>query len=77
MLRNNQHIGHDLVLSYNNGIIHDLGCDSSDYESSIDDDEESFEKCMMEEMEANHAENGDVSMDITDYSGKWKYGCVL
>ena len=30
----------------------------------------------MEEMEENPAENGDVSMDITDYSGRCKYQYV-
>ena len=59
------------VLSGNNGInIDDIDCDSSDYESSIDDDEEAYERCMMEETQTNHEENENVSMDFTDYPGR-------
>ena len=59
------------ILSYNNGIdIDDIDCDSSDYESSIDDDEEAYERFMMEDTQTNHEENENVSMDITDFPGR-------
>ena len=58
-------------LSYNNEInIEDIDSDSSDYESSIDDDEEAYERCMMEDTQTNHEENENVSMDFTDYPGR-------
>ena len=64
-------IEHSSILSYNNGIdIEDINCDSSDYESSIDDDEEAYERCMMEETQTNPEENENVSMDFTDYPGR-------
>ena len=59
------------ILSCNNGInVDDIDCDSSDYESSIDDDEEAYERCMMEETQTNPEENENVSMDFTDYPGR-------
>ena len=60
----------NFIRSCNNGInVEDINGDSSDYESSIDDDEDAYERCMMEDTETNHAENEDTSMDYSEYPG--------
>ena len=60
---------HGSILSHDNRI-EDSDCDSLDYESSIDDDEEAYLRSMMEDTEENHVENENVSMDFTEHSGK-------
>ena len=64
-------LGNGLSLSHDNDIdIDDSDCDSLDSESSIDDDEEAYQRSMMEDTEENHVENENISMDFTEYSGK-------
>ena len=61
---------HDNNCIADNGMkVLDLEIDS-DFESSIDDDEESFEILTMEEMQSSNTKVDEINMDCTDDTGR-------
>ena len=74
--RNDQHIEqleqNNLISEYEDGIkfLNFDNASSSDSESSIDDDEESFLNSRMEEMQSTSEGNEEVDMDFTEDTGE-------